>query len=54
LDFVWAGVAPLLLFLIVFFFNRGVFVVHFPLFMAGGFFIIHIIMQSAKSKKLND
>jgi len=54
LDFAWAGIAPLLLFLVVFFFNRGVFVIHFPLFVAGGFVITHIIIASGKPKTTNN
>ena len=51
LEFAWAGIAPLLLFAVVFFFNRGAFVVHFPLFAAGGFLFIHIMISSITNKE---
>ncbi|MCL2370472.1 MAG: hypothetical protein FWC80_04525 [Firmicutes bacterium] len=50
LDFAWTAVAPVLLFLIVFLFNRGAFIIHLPLFIALGYCVTHIVVGMISKK----
>jgi len=54
LDFAWAAAAPSLLFLLILFFNGGVFVLYMPLFVVLGFLTVQILLGIKKKAKKTD
>ena len=53
LDLAWSAAAPLLLFGLILLFNRGIFVIHMPLFIGLGFLAAQIFLSGGKGKIKN-